>query len=343
MELRCAPAGLPATRIHLDVTRAEIEAALAEPGTFVLADRVVLDRHALARDEVMVLGVRGGEDAKTFATLERVLREMARAGLDRAGAVAAVGGGSIGDLGGLAAALYLRGVRFVQVPTTLLAMIDSSVGGKTAVNLPEGKNLAGAFWPAERVLVHPDFLATIPEEELRSGLGEAIKVGLGLCAELFTFLEEHRKAVMARDPASLREIVRLAVAAKIELVEKDPRETTGERRLLNLGHTLGHALEACSGYAVPHGLAVARGLHFALRLAVRRGAMDDAAAERAHALLTTYGFAETPLPPGSELLPFLARDKKRSAGRIAFVLPTAIGSSRVERLEPAELERAIRA
>jgi 3-dehydroquinate synthase len=316
---------MAATAVHLGVARSAIEAEIAARPALVIADARVLGAHPL-RIEAPLLSIEGGEPSKTLAALERVLRRAAGEGCDRQATFVAVGGGSIGDLAGFAASVYLRGVRYVQVPTTLLAMLDSSVGGKTAVNLPEGKNLVGTFWPAQLVLMDPAFVATLSEPEYRSGLGEALKIGIGLSAPLFDLLERERAAVLRRDPGALAAMLELALAAKIAVVESDPREN-GPRRLLNLGHTLGHALEAHGAGALPHGVAVARGLHFALELANERGTIAAGAAGRCRALLAAYGFAATPLPPAAALAPFVARDKKAQDGGLHVVLPTGIGSS----------------
>lgn len=335
IELVCAPPGEPASRVQIGVDRNAIVAAIDAQPSFVVADARVLALHPLPQ-RGGVLPIDGGEHCKSPAWLERVLRAALQHGVDRSVTLVALGGGSVGDLGGLAASLLLRGVRFVQVPTTLLAMLDSSVGGKTAINLPEGKNLVGTFWPAALVLVHTGYLATLPDPEYRSGLGEALKVGIGLSAELFELLESGRDALLQRDPALLDRVVELAVRAKIRVVEADPREN-GQRRLLNLGHTLGHALEAHAGGRLPHGIAVARGIAFALDLARARGDIDTAAAERCDRLLDAYGFERTPLPPASALAPFLRRDKKSEGDRLHMVLPTGIGTSTTSLIDVAAI------
>ena len=239
-----------------------------------------------------------------------------------------VGGGSLGDLGGLAASLWLRGVGLVMVPTTLLSMVDSSVGGKTAVNLPHGKNLVGTFWSAEQVHIDPAFLSTLPESEYRSGLGEVLKIAIGLDAELAAYCEHAADALSARDVTAVDLAVQHALTAKIRVVEADPREG-GARRLLNLGHTLGHALEAHSAYTIPHGVTVARGIHHVIDLAERIGHCGAVDAERGRSLLHRFGFAADDLPPATVLRPLLAHDKKRAGQRIHAVLPTGIGRSEV--------------
>jgi 3-dehydroquinate synthase len=296
-------------------------------GTFVLADAEAMASHRdLVGTAPAPLVLEGGEGSKTMAALEQVLRCLAAARILRDGALLAIGGGAILDLGGLAASLWLRGIALELVPTTLLAMCDASVGGKTAIDLPEGKNLVGTFWPARRVWIDATLVATQSEGQFRSGLGELLKVAIGLDAGLFSMLERQREPVLARDPAVVQEAIRRAIAAKLAIVREDPRES-GRRRLLNLGHTLGHALEAHSGFALSHGLAVARGLHASLDEAERRGSLPAEDLRRCRALLLAYGFEPWPLPPAQELAPFLAVDKKRTSAGAREVLITGIGSS----------------
>ncbi len=280
--------------------------------------------------------IAGGESCKTLAVAEDVLRAMVHAGLDRSSVMVAAGGGSIGDLGGLCAALYQRGIECWQVPTTLLAMVDSAVGGKTAVNLPEGKNLVGAVHPPAVVAVDPDFLTSLPQQQFDSGLCEAIKMGIGVDADLFILLEQQREAVLARDQETLLNVIEKSLTAKIAIVEQDLTER-GERRLLNLGHTLGHALEAFHEHQRPHGHCVARGLHFAIDRAEAQGYLAAQAATRARGLLQAYGHAPSPLPPADQLRHFLLRDKKAAAGTLHFVLPTGIGSSTAVATAPEDL------
>ncbi len=326
--LECRPPGLPATVVHIGMgLRHQLLDHIPEANAFLLADRAVMELHSgFENPEWPSELVSGGEDAKTFGCLEKVLRAMAGSHLDRSARLVAIGGGSIGDLGGFAASTFLRGIDLVQIPTTLLAMLDSSVGGKTAINLPEGKNLVGSFHPASLVLADMEFLDTLSDAEFRSGLGEALKAGIGLDRDLFLLLEKEREKVLARDPAMLADVVSLGIRAKIRVVEADPREK-GPRRILNLGHTLGHALEAHSKWNLPHGVAVARGLHFALSVARARGHMDAADAQRSVELLNLYGFTADSLPPTKELTPYLTRDKKRLGDELIMALPTGIGTA----------------
>ncbi len=333
--LHCRPPGETATQV--EIGRGLFATLPGEVGTrraFLFFDPAAPGAAALG--EWPRLAFTAGEAGKTLAHCETLLRAMADATLDRSGLLLAVGGGVVGDLGGLAAALYLRGIDVWQVPTTLLAMVDSSVGGKTAVNLPEGKNLVGSVHPAQRVFIDVDWLAALPELEFRCGLAEVVKMAIGLDRELFVLLEQQRSGIQARDPQLMIEVVRRSIAAKIAVVERDLHEH-GPRRLLNLGHTLGHALEAHAGFTAPHGLCVARGLHFALGVAAASGTMPSADVTRARDLLFAYGFERTPLPPASELQPFLARDKKVSREVLQFAMPTGIGSSAVQPVTVAEI------
>ena len=311
-------------------------------GTFHLIDAAVARAHEnLLAAKAARLELEGGEGIKSMATLEVVLRAMASAGIPRDGTLIAIGGGTICDLGGLAAALWMRGIGLEFVPTTLLAMLDASVGGKTAVDLPEGKNLVGAFWPARRTTIDVSFLTTLPEAEVRSGLGEALKMGIGASEELFVLLEEEREGVLARDLGLLEAVIALAIAAKMAIVERDPRED-GERRVLNLGHTLGHALEAESGYRMQHGVAVARGLHAAIDLGERRGVLGGGEAGRARELLLGYGFERWAVPPIGRLAEYLKRDKKAGREGLRFVVPTGIGRCEViEGLSVAEVGEVV--
>jgi 3-dehydroquinate synthase len=277
-----------------------------------------------------------GESSKTLVELERTLEFLARTGLDRNSCLLLLGGGVVGDLGGLAAALYMRGIDFVQLPTTLLAQVDSSVGGKTAVNLAAGKNLAGIFRQPALVLADTATLATLDAEEYRSGLGEVLKTALIAGEELLARLESSSAPLLARDPDLLAEIVAACVRTKAAIVARDPTEK-GARKQLNLGHTFAHAIEHVAGYgAVPHGVAVGTGLVLALKLSNRLGLAQDPVLElRVESLLGSFGIPvtlaelrrryHTVLEP-VELTRAMRLDKKSSAGRPRFVLPRAPGA-----------------
>ena len=264
--------------------------------------------------------LRDGEAAKTTREWERTMGAMARAGLDRSSFVIAFGGGSIGDAAGFAAATYMRGLRFIQVPTTLLAMVDSSVGGKTGVNLREGKNLVGSFHQPSLVLADLAFLKTLPDRERRSGVFEIVKCGL-LRSQALLRLIERTRGLKRASPADLEAAIAGAVKVKARIVESDERES-GERVLLNLGHTLGHALEAATGYGLfTHGEAVGHGLEFAVDLSETLGLTSSGSARRMRAAIQAVG----PREPIRGAIVGPARkatfqDKKRAGAALREVL-----------------------
>ena len=284
------------------------------------------------------LTVAPGEASKSWPVLGRLLDELLARELERGDLVVAVGGGVVGDLAGFAAAILKRGCHFVQVPTTLLAQVDSSVGGKTGVNTAAGKNLVGAFKAPEAVFIDPDALATLPDRQLAAGWAEVVKYGLIDDPAFFRWCEANRAGVLAREPDALAHAIARSVAAKARIVGEDERETTGARALLNLGHTFGHALEAEVGYGerLLHGEAVAAGTALALRFSAARGLMARAEADRASALLATSGLPtglrETGIDAnGERLVAHMAHDKKREGGTLAFVLARGIGAAFLDR------------
>jgi 3-dehydroquinate synthase len=311
-------------------------------------ERLAALRGAAAR--WVTLTVDEGEAAKNVGTAERLWNAMLEGGGKRDSRLVAFGGGSVGDLGGFAAGCFLRGIEVAQVPTTLLAQVDAAIGGKTAVDLPGGKNTVGLFHHPSLVVCDTAVLPTLPREELRSGLVEVIKMGALLDPHLFARVEAELDALLSGDPAALGPVVAAADAAKIGVVERDPTEQ-GDRRLLNFGHTLGHAIESSLGYRVQgglrHGEAVGYGILFALRLAVRRG-LDPAVAERIRALLERCDLPPLPVLDPAALLAHMARDKKALEGGLVWVLPAALGAGRmvqgVSREElSGELARFLRA
>ncbi len=283
------------------------------------------EAHGAARPIVLP----AGEQHKTLDTLQLLYDRFAEGGLDRSGAVIALGGGVITDMAGLAAATFMRGVRLVPLPTTLLGMVDASIGGKVAVDHPRGKNLIGAFVEPLFVLLDPEVLATLPEAEGRAGLAEVIKAGVIGDAEMFAALE-------ASDDPPLRWMVERAIQVKVDIVEEDPYEG-GRRAVLNLGHTFAHAFELLSGYRLAHGLAVARGMAAAAHLAELRGLCTEHTRQRIVAVLqrrdlpTTYA-AHQP----SDVYEAMWADKKRRGSSLRFVLPRAIGDVTVDGEVPKE-------
>jgi 3-dehydroquinate synthase len=310
---------------------------------FAISSPGVLEHHAAALAPLAAAGTAfhlleapDGEPAKRLAVAERLWESLAATGGKRDSVIVAFGGGSIGDLAGFVAAAFLRGVAFVQVPTTLLAQVDAAIGGKTGVDLEAGKNLVGAFHHPELVVADTRFLATLPRRELRSGLVEAIKMAALLDLDLLARIERDLPGLLAGDPALLAPVVRAAAAAKVAVVERDPYEG-GERQLLNFGHTLGHALETEAGYGhLAHGDAVAWGIRFANRLARLRGA-DVPFLDRLERLLDRL---ESPIPPALDdaaLLARMARDKKARESGLTWIL--ALGPGRGARVADLPAER----
>ncbi len=266
------------------------------------------------------------EARKNMATVERLCRQLVRAGADRRAVLVAVGGGVVGDVCGYTAASYLRGVRVVHIPTTLVGQVDSAIGGKTGVNLPEGKNLVGAFYPPKLVIADPDTLATLPEREFRSGIYEVIKYGVIGDARLFSYLEQNVERLASRDQAALDFVIPRCIRAKARIVEQDEREA-GLREILNFGHTFAHAFETATAYRrYLHGEAVGWGMIAASRLGVRTAGFSSEEAARIERLVGHVG----PLPPpprvsGKRLLEIMGADKKTRGGKFRFVLPLQIG------------------
>ncbi len=279
----------------------------------------------------LVIEVPEGEAAKSLDEARALCDAFLGHGLDRGSSVVALGGGVVGDLAGFAAAIYMRGIACVQAPTTLLAQVDASVGGKVAVNHPRAKNLLGAFHQPRLVLIDPDTLLTLPEREYRSGLAEVIKMGAALNAELFATLERSVPAIRRRDAELLEAVIATCCGDKATIVEQDEREESGLRMILNYGHTVGHALESLGGYTSwLHGEAVAVGMVVAARLSTRLTLTDAGTSERQTALLDAVELPtrfERPTP--AELWEALRHDKKAREGRVPFVLLKALGHAEV--------------
>jgi len=313
--------GLPATRRVVIVSNpvvaayhlARLRAGLAGGG---VASEVVL--------------VPDGESHKSFATLQDLLTRLLELRADRETTLIALGGGVVGDLAGFAAAVYQRGIPFVQVPTTLLAQVDSSVGGKTGINHALGKNMVGAFHQPAAVLIDTDCLATLPARELCAGLAEVVKHGAIRDAAFFEWLERAAPLLVARDGDALAHAILASCRIKAAVVAADERET-GERALLNFGHTFGHAIETATGYGTwLHGEAVGAGMALAARLSERVLAFPRADTERLCALLRTLGVPlEPPVLPLARWLELMQRDKKTVGGRLRFILLDALGRARI--------------
>ena len=277
--------------------------------------------------EVAAIEVDPGEPSKAPEVAADLWEELLDHGADRKSVVVALGGGVVGDLAGFVAATFGRGLRFVQIPTTLLAQVDSSVGGKVGINLPGGKNMVGAFWQPRGVLIDVDVLQTLPVREYRAGLAEVVKYGVIQDAEFFAYLEANITQVNSRDAAVLTHIVERCCRLKADVVEQDEREETGLRSILNYGHTFCHAFEAATGYeTLLHGEGVAIGMMCAARLAERMKRVDANFVERQRKLLEAFGLPlDVPNVDRNELIELMYRDKKVERGKLRFVLPTRMG------------------
>jgi len=287
-----------------------------------------------------------GETTKTLAQAERLYDAMLRADVDRGSIVVALGGGVVTDLAGFVAATYMRGIAWIALPTSLLGQVDASVGGKTAVDHPECKNLVGAFHAPAAVLADVRTLATLPDEELRTGLAEVVKHAVIRDAALMDLVESHTDALLMSDPVTLEEVVARNIRIKVDVVAADEREA-GLRRILNYGHTVGHAIAIAllaAGRPTTHGRAVALGMVAEARLAARRGLLDPATVDRLGRLLARLGLPTTlaDLPDADRLLDLLRHDKKAEGGRLRFVLPTAVGAvTEVDDVAPQEIRDAL--
>ena len=305
----------------------------------IAGNRVAADAQA------EILELNPGETTKSFGHLELVCAAAAAHGLDRGSVVVAVGGGVIGDLAGTAAAVYLRGIHLVQVPTNVLAMVDSSIGGKVAVNLPAGKNLVGAFKPPAAVFIDPDLLTTLPERDFRGGMAEVIKSGFIADPELTRMLDAEGDAVRQRRPAALREMIARTCAVKVGVVSRDETEG-GERAILNYGHTFAHALEAATGYSpeISHGEAVSIGMQVAARVGVASGVTPAAIPAAQARQLAAYGLPlKSPLPVSADvLIAAMLHDKKARAGQVKWVLLDRVGHATWDHaVDPAVVREAV--
>jgi 3-dehydroquinate synthase len=300
---------------------------------FVISSKKVW-RHWGALIEKLLGGARratilldDAETAKNLSTVEKTCRDLVRAGADRRAVAVAVGGGVVGDVAGFVAASYARGITLIHVPTTVVAQVDSAIGGKTGVNLPEGKNLVGAFYPGKAVIADPEALSTLPPREFRSGIYEIIKYGVIGDVPLFDYLENNMRKVLLRETAAIAYVIERSIEQKARVVSEDERES-GIREILNFGHTFAHALESVTRYKkYLHGEAVGWGMLAASRLAVEKGMLSPDEEQRIAKLISRVG----PLPPWpnvppARLIAAMQADKKTRAGRLRFVLPERIGT-----------------
>ncbi len=353
--------------VSLDVNGYEIligPGLLTDLGTFLnehpLSDHYVMVtdsnvKEFLADDLLSILEQAGikvdlisfpaGEASKNMETIVSLAREMVRLGADRKSAVLAVGGGVVGDMAGFLASIYMRGIPFIQIPTTLLAQVDSSVGGKTGVDLPEGKNLLGTFYQPKRVFIDIGVLATLTQKEIRNGLAEVVKYGVIRSPELFGILEDRWWDVLNLEPEVTADIVYRSCSIKADVVAADEREGN-LRRILNFGHTIGHAIEAAANYQIPHGEAISMGMVAVGRISVQKGLMTSDELERLISLLEKLGLPVAiprELSP-EKLLGLLRHDKKSVSGKVHFVLCTGIGSTKITSdVDDSEILAAIEA
>lgn len=319
-------------------------AVISDDRVAALYGQRVLDVLGLAGITAELLTFPHGEASKHLATIGILASRLTELGFDRGDGLIALGGGVTGDITGFLASIYMRGIPFVQVPTSLLAQVDSSVGGKTGVDLPEGKNLIGTFYQPRAVFIDTDVLHTLPHDEFLGGMAEVIKYGASIDAEFFTWLSENRAAILALDPSAIVPMIRRCCEMKAAVVEQDEREG-GLRRILNFGHTIGHAVEAASGYQLIHGFAVAIGMRAVADLAVRGGIAEPLVAEKIVRLLEAYNLPIA-IPPGQDratLRRYLNTDKKTRGGRVFFVMPERIGQVRItDQVEEADIDAVLR-
>jgi 3-dehydroquinate synthase len=303
-------------------------AIISNPTVFALYGKRVVESLVNAGFKCFSTLVPDGEEYKDYFWSYHILTELLKNRLDRNSCVFALGGGVIGDIAGFAASLYMRGIHFINIPTTLLAQVDSSVGGKTGVNHPSGKNMIGTFYQARLVWTDSNTLGTLPVKEFLCGIAEIIKYGVIWDVRLFETLEEKREAILNLDHEIMRYLIKRSCEIKAEVVSKDERES-GLRAILNYGHTIGHAVETETGYSkYMHGEAVAMGMCMAARLSVALGIMESSQAERIKSVVSAYGLP-TGLPKdlnGDKLIPLIYRDKKTVAGEMKFILPRNIGN-----------------
>ncbi len=306
-------------------------AAVVVTDTYLAPGRAGKFAEALGKHrDTILLRVPRGEKAKTMAVAERLCARMLRRGVGRDALLVAFGGGCVGDVAGFVAATYMRGIAFAQIPTTLNAQADSCIGGKTGVNLPDGKNIIGAFYQPSLVFIDPTFLRSLPEREFAAGMAEVIKTAFIGDPRLFAFIERNHTRILKRDTKTLEKIVGDCIRVKAGVVERDEKEG-GPRMILNFGHTFGHAIETASRHRkFRHGEAVAMGMSAAAAIARGRGLCEDNAARRLVGLLEKFGLP-TQIPPSivTRIPRIMARDKKARADGIVLVLPRSVGRAEV--------------
>lgn len=303
-------------------------AVVADSAVAALYGNTLMDNLRKAGVTAELVVFEAGEANKNLSTIAELASKLAAARFDRKDAIIALGGGVSGDVAGFLASSYMRGIPFVQIPTTLLAQVDSSVGGKTGVDIPEGKNLVGAFYQPKAVYIDVDVLKSLPMDELLGGLGEVIKYGIIRDRAFFDYLKSNRQAVLDLDVEAINKTIYTCCKIKADVVSEDEREG-GMRRILNFGHTLGHAVEGASDYSIIHGLAVSIGMVAATKLAVLNGLIDSSEADEIIEILSDYDLPTT-VPANLDrerIKSYLLSDKKTVAGKVFYVLPTTIGNT----------------
>ncbi len=293
--------------------------------------------------EVATVLIPDGEQFKTLQTVEKIYQQFSNNKVDRKTPIVALGGGVVGDVAGFAAATYLRGIPLIQIPTTLLSQVDSSVGGKTGVDLSFGKNLVGAFYQPHLVWIDTEYLSTLPRREILGGAAEVIKYGAIRSPSLFALLEKRIEDFLDLNPSLIQKIIHECVQIKAEVVEEDEKETKGVREILNFGHTLGHAIETVSNYKIyNHGEAISIGMVFAAELSEQLGLLGRESSDRLKDLLQTAALpSKVPDYPLKKYLEAMSLDKKMNAGKIRYVLLKKIGATQVKELELKEVGKVL--
>ncbi len=327
-----------------DAERAAVSLArqvrrLGESGrTFVIAERRVrklweegfFDALCRKLPDARLISAQGGESGKTLEGLGKIFEKLITHGADRYDIVIAVGGGALTDIVGFAASVYMRGIRWIGVPTTLVGQLDAGMGGKTGTDLPGAKNIMGSFWNPLGVLIAPAFLQTLSMREIRNGLSEALKTGECLDSGILSLLEKKAEGLLDKNPDALVGLIRACARKKMEVVARDPEDKSGQRAVLNLGHTVGHAIEAVGGFRRwSHGEAVAMGLLVINSLSVECGVLSAAENERIRSLVERLGLVGRKTPEPEAILPSLAVDKKKKGNQLMIVMPGPLGHARI--------------
>lgn len=292
-------------------------------------------------EDFFIIAIDPGETSKRLSTIEKLVSKLAKEGVTRNDVVIALGGGTIGDISGFVASIYMRGIEFIQIPTTLLAMCDASIGGKNGVDTSEGKNMIGTFYQPAAIFVQPAFLKTLPGEQLKNGLAEAIKMGAIMDKSLFTFIENNYKNILKKDTKILNNIIEQCIKLKGKIVSKDMKETN-LRKKLNYGHTIGHAIEKASGYSYQHGVAISMGMMLENIIALNKKITQKEVTHKITSLLKKIGLPVTaPKAIKEKARKALRSDKKRDRETITMYLPISLGKSKAYQIPLNEIERVL--